>query len=167
MVVNTTLKVILEILFLILSNGNVQFLKKKLIWRSYIITKALPTIKQVEFINKKKFAKVALDENFKTFIIYMASFNLTLASRTHSDKTAWIPSLFTKKVKILEKYLDFANVFLEEKNLVLPKRIKFNEHVIYLEDGKHPLYRPIYSLGLVKLEILKTYIKTHLKIGFI
>ena len=26
---------------------------------------------------------------------------------------------------------------------------------------------PIYSLGLVELETLKTYIKTHLKIGFI
>ena len=36
-----------------------------------------------------------------------------------------------------------------------------------MEDGKQPPYRPIYSLGPVELEILKTYIKTHLKTGFI
>ena len=37
----------------------------------------------------------------------------------------------------------------------------------YLEDGKQPPYGPIYNLGPEQLEILKTYIKTHLKIGFI
>ena len=36
-----------------------------------------------------------------------------------------------------------------------------------LEDGKQLFYRLIYSLGLVELEILKTYIKVYLKTGFI
>ena len=68
---------------------------------------------------------------------------------------------------ILDKYSDFANVVLKKKALVLPEHIKFNEHVINLKDGKQPFYRPIYSLDLVELEILKTYIESHLKSEFI
>ena len=50
---------------------------------------------------------------------------------------------------------------------MLPERIDLNEHAIKLEGDKQPPYGPIYSLGLVKLETLKAYIKTHLKTGFI
>ena len=42
---------------------------KKLIWRSYTATKALPTTKQIKIIDEKEFAKMALDENVKAFII--------------------------------------------------------------------------------------------------
>ena len=42
-----------------------------------------------------------------------------------------------------------------------------NEHTIELEKGKQPLFGPIYSLWLVELKILKTYIKTILANGFI
>ena len=49
----------------------------------------------------------------------------------------------------------------------LPKNTGINKYTIELQDGKQPLYEPIYSQGLVELEILKTYIKTHLKTGFI
>ena len=40
-------------------------------------------------------------------------------------------------------------------------------HAIKLQDSKQPPYGPIYSLEPVELEILKTYIKIHLKTGFI
>ena len=49
----------------------------------------------------------------------------------------------------------------------LPENTSINTHAIKLEKGKKPLYRPIYSLELVKLKTLKTYIETHLKTGFI
>ena len=42
-----------------------------------------------------------------------------------------------------------------------------NEHAIELEEGKQPPFGPIYSLGPVELEILKTYIETNLANGFI
>ena len=42
-----------------------------------------------------------------------------------------------------------------------------NEHAIKLEEDKQPSFRPIYNLGLVELETLKTYIKTNLANGFI
>ena len=50
---------------------------------------------------------------------------------------------------------------------MLPERIKLNEHAINLENSKQPPYGPIHSLGPVELETLKTYIETHMKIGFI
>ena len=75
--------------------------------------------------------------------------------------------MLTKEVKILDKYADFANVFSEEKALILPERTQHNKHAINLENNKQPPYRPIYSLSSVEPEILKTYIKTHLKTGFI
>ena len=75
--------------------------------------------------------------------------------------------MLTEGVKIPDEYSDFANVFSEEKALVLPERTELNEHAINLEDGKQLPYGPIYSLSPVELEILKTYIETHLRTGFI
>ena len=42
-----------------------------------------------------------------------------------------------------------------------------NEHAIKLEEGKQPPFGPIYSLGTVELETLKTYIETNLANDFI
>ena len=49
----------------------------------------------------------------------------------------------------------------------LPENTGINKHAIKLQDGKQPPYGPIYSLGPMELETLKTYIETHLKTGFI
>ena len=95
----------------------------------------------------------------------MASLNLT--PRIYLNRAAQLVFLLTKEVRILDKYSDFADVFSEAKTLVLPERTKPNEHAIDLEDSKQPPYRPIYSLGPVEFETLKTYIETHLKTGFI
>ena len=106
-----------------------------------------------------------MDEKSETFVIYVASLNLTLG--IHSDRAAQIASLLAKEVRIPDKYSDFADVFLEKKALVLLERIELNEYAINLKDSKQPPYGPIYSLGPVELETLKTYIKTHFKTGFI
>ena len=57
------MKVILEMLFLTLRNANISFVKKKLTRRFYIIQEALPSTKKVELIEKKRFVKVALNQN--------------------------------------------------------------------------------------------------------
>ncbi len=49
----------------------------------------------------------------------------------------------------------------------LSENTGMNEYAIELIDGKQPPYGPIYALIPVELEILKAYIKTHLKTGFI
>ena len=158
-------EVVLSMPFLTLSNADVQFVEMEIIWRSYITAEALPTTKWVELINKKEFAKAALDEKSETFVVHVASLNLTPG--IHPDRAAQIASLLAEEVRIPDEYSDFADVFSEEKALVLPERTELNEHAIDLEDGKQPPYGPIYSLGPVELETLKTYIETHLKTGFI
>ena len=162
---NISMGIILSMPFLMLSNANVQFVDIKLSWGFYITTKALPTTKQIELINKKKFAKTILDENFETFVIYVASFNLAL--RISPNRAAQIASLLAKKVMISDKYLDFANIFLEEKTLVLPEHTKLSEYIISLDNSKQPSYGPIYSLFPIKLKTIKTYNETYLKTGFI
>ncbi len=49
----------------------------------------------------------------------------------------------------------------------LPENTGMNKHAIKLIEGKQPPYGPIYTLSLVELKTLKTYIKTHWKTGFI
>ena len=75
--------------------------------------------------------------------------------------------LVAKEVKISTKYSDFLDVFLEEKASILSEVTKLNQHVIKLQEGQQPSYGPIYSLSLVELKMLKTYIETNLANGFI
>ena len=58
-------------LFLKISNANILFGKKILIWRIYITNKTLPTTKQVQIIDKKDFIITILDADNKMFMIYM------------------------------------------------------------------------------------------------
>ena len=64
--------------------------------------------------------------------MHVASLDL----RIHLDKEAQIALLLTKEVKIPDEYSDFANVFSEEKALILSKRTEINEHAINLENNK-------------------------------
>ena len=75
--------------------------------------------------------------------------------------------MIVEEVKILAKYSDFSDVFLEKKASVLPELTEFNQHAIKLQDGQQPACGLIYSLSLVELEILKTYIKINLANSFI
>ena len=69
--------------------------------------------------------------------------------------------------KVLTEYADYADVFSFDLAMELSKNTGINKHVIKLQDGKQAPYRPIYSLGPMELETLKTYIKIHLKTRFI
>ncbi len=74
------MEVVLGISFLSFNNINVKFAElEKLTWRSYIAAKALPITNRVKIINKKKFAKAALNKNFETFVIYVAALEVLTA----------------------------------------------------------------------------------------
>ena len=90
---------------------------------------------------------------------------ITSKMTIYLERKAQISLLKAKEapVSIPAKYLDFTNVFSEEIAAVLSKHTKINTNAINLEEDKQPPYGPIYSLGLVELKTLKTYIKTHLK----
>ena len=65
------------------------------------------------------------------------------------------------------EYSDHSNIFSTENTAELSENTGINKHAIELEKGKQPPFEPIYSLGLVELKTLKTYIKTNLANGFI
>ena len=85
----------------------------------------------------------------------------------HLAKKTQIALLVAEKVKILTKYSDFLDVFLEEKALILSEVIELNQYAIELQEGQQTPHRLIYSLSLVERKTLKTYIKTNLANGFI
>ena len=69
--------------------------------------------------------------------------------------------------KVPSEYVDYTDVFFFNLAMKLVENTDINEHTIKLHDGKQLPYGPIYSLGPVELETLKSYIKTYLKTGFI
>ena len=73
----------------------------------------------------------------------------------------------SKKTRILIEYSDFSNIFFLDSASELLEYTRINDHPINLLDNKQSSYGLIYSLGLVELEILKTYIETNLANSFI
>lgn len=111
-----------------------------------------------------------LDEKTKIFVIYVATLKALLSGMTiHFLRKTWIAALKQNKAlaKISNKYSNFADIFLKEKILMLLKQTNFNKYAIELENDNQLLYKLIYSLSLIDLETLKTYIKMHMKTGFI
>lgn len=83
-----SLEIVLGMFFFIFSKADILFVEKKLILRFYSTIKAISTIKRVEMINKKKFAKTVLDGNFETFVIYVTSLNYSLNKQIKLNKHA-------------------------------------------------------------------------------
>ena len=55
--------------FLKISNINISFNEKTLMWKTFTTNKILFTTKHVQIINKKDIIIIALDANNKTFVI--------------------------------------------------------------------------------------------------
>ena len=165
---DTKFEMILGMLFLKINNADVSFGEKTFMWRTYTTNEALPTTEQVQIVNPKEFVIVALDVNSKTFVIHVATWEQE-EMPVHSEKQAQVGALLFDKAptKVLAEYFDYSNVFSAENAAELPENTGINEHAIELEEGKQPPFGPIYSLGPVELETLKTYIKTNLANGFI
>lgn len=80
---------------------------------------------------------------------------------------AQIVLLVAKNVIIPAKYLDYLNILSKKSAIELPNHFKINKYLIDVESDKQPFYGSIYSLKLIELKILKTYIKINLVNGFI
>lgn len=62
--------------FLSFNNINIQFGTERLIWRLYIIAKALPTTRRVKLIDKMRFARTALNKNSETFVVHITALDV-------------------------------------------------------------------------------------------
>ena len=172
LVADTKFEVILRMPFLKINNADVSFGEGTLMWKIYITNKALPTTEQVQIINKKDFVIAALDGNSKTFVVHVAireREKMPMYSKRQAQIKAQVGALLFNKAptKVSTEYSNYSNLFSAEYVAGLQENTRINKHVIKLEEGKQPPFEPIYSLGPVELEILKTYIKIKLANGYI
>lgn len=125
------------------------------------------TTKQIELIEKKEFITIAFDLSDDTFIVHVIL--IASSNPIYPSHQAQITSLKVNKVltAILSKYANFVDNFSPDLVIELPKYTEIKDYTIELVDNTQPFYNPIYSLGLVKLETLETYIKTNLANNFI
>ena len=117
---DTTMEVVLRMPFLTLSNADIQFAKKELTQRIYTTKDALPTTQRVELIDKKEFAKAALDENIEAFVIHVSSLSLGSKMTIHPAREDQIALLLAEKVIVPAEYSDFADIFSKESAEMLP-----------------------------------------------
>lgn len=79
LLINISIEVILEMLFLSLSNANIELIKlKKITWRSYNIVEVLYITSKIELISKNKFARAILDKNSGTFMVHITTLKAML-----------------------------------------------------------------------------------------
>ena len=167
MLANIGLEVVLGMSFLTLSKANIWFKERELVWRTYMAAEVLPMTRRVEIIDKKEFATTALNADNETFVVHVAALAEPTTMPIYSSYQAQVAVLMSEETRILAEYFDFFNVFFSDSAVKLREHTRINDHPIDLLDDKQPPYGLIYSLGLVKLETLKTYIKANLASGFI
>ena len=70
MLVDTGIKGVLEMFFLIFSNADIRFAEKELVWRSSTTKKScfLATTRRIKLIDRRKFA-AALDGNKENVVV--------------------------------------------------------------------------------------------------
>ena len=125
----TNMEMVLGMSFIALSNANIQFTEKELIWRSYTAAEALPTTKRVELIDKKDFAKAELDKASKTFVMHVTALETLLAMiAIYSSWKAQISALIQDKAptKVPPKYIHYAEIFSFDLAMELPKNTGIN-----------------------------------------
>ncbi len=135
--------------FLALSNADFQFGVEELTWRSYTAAEALPTTNWVELIDKREFAKAALDGNSKTFVVHVATLEISTTMPIHPsrasqlwDDPAQVAALQWDKIptEIPAEYSDYSNVFSSDLAIELPENTGMNKHAIKLIEGKQLPY---------------------------
>ena len=115
-----------------------------------------------------------MDADSEIFVVHVA-IKKQEKMPVHSEKQAQIQDKAQVKALLFDKaptevpaeYSNYSNVFLVENVAELPENTGMNKYAIELKEGKQPSFGPIYSLGPVEWETLKTYIETNLANGFI
>ena len=74
---------------------------------------------------------------------------------------------YLSKFLILIKYFNYSNIFLVKNIAKFLKYIKIMNFIIKLKKSNQLFFDPIYSLKLLKLKILKIYIKINFINNFI
>ena len=95
-------------------------------------------------MGKKEFAAAALDPEYETYVVHVASLSSTpLASlestplNVHPSRRPQISGLIAKEAptKVPAEYSDFADIFFPDLASELPKHTGINDYAIELVEG--------------------------------
>ena len=91
---NTSIEIVLKMPFFSFNNVDIKFAElERLIWRTYTAAEALPTTNWVKLIDKRTFAKMALDKNSETFVMYVAALKMPTAMFIHFSRISQVQGL--------------------------------------------------------------------------
>lgn len=141
MLADTSMKVILVISFLYFSNIDMKFAKlRKLTWWSYNTIEVLFTTYIVKLINTREFAKVVLNKNSKTYILYITALKTikTVDITIYLLLATWIAVLQLDNISTKPSAIDtnYVNVFSFNRVIKLLKNIDSNKYIIKLVEEK-------------------------------
>lgn len=137
--VDTIMEVVLRIVFLSLSNANLELDATKLTQKFYITVAALVIATTVKCLNQYQFVESEVDGNSNCFVIYVTVLK-TLES-VMSTYRLWAPllaSLQQEKAlsKVPKKYIEYIDVFSPNLLIQLPEYIRTHKYAIKLVEGK-------------------------------
>ncbi len=125
-------------LFLTMSNVNIDFQVQDLQWRFYITRDILLNTRKVELIGKKEFITAALDPEYEIFVVHVATLIVDSNDKVHLSKKAQIAHLKADetRTKVFSEYIDFTNIFSLKLVAKLSKYMRINDHAIELVDDR-------------------------------
>lgn len=106
-----------------------------------------------------------MDLGKDVFIMHIAYLEAKMS--IYLAQKAQIVLLLVEKNIVLAEYLNYAAVFLKKSVAKLSKQTYINKYLIDPKPSNQLLYKPNYSLKLVKVETFKIYIEIILANTFI
>lgn len=164
---NTNIEIVVVMSFLIFKSEDISFEKWKLVLKIYKTEETLLTTKKVDMIEKEKFAAAVFEKNNEAFVVNIAAITKLTITSIYLFYQAQVVLLTSEEAKIPEGYSNFPDTSFPNSTSELIEYISINNHFINLLNNKQAFYKCIQSLKLIKLQILKTCIKTNLASNFI
>jgi transposase InsO family protein len=112
--------------------------------------------------------EIKLPKDYKDFedVFSEAQTGAVTVYQKGSSTTLTLNGAQVEEIKLPKDYKDFEDVFSEAQAGVLAPH-RDHDHAIELEAGKRPPQRPLYSLSIKEMEVLREYVQKALEKGWI
>ena len=154
---------VLELSFLIYANSNHEYDMRKFLWRKmrHITAHWVFTVSE-----KKALKNILHMNNLSITEHFIESVNLMINIKIRLS-LLWYNKEYNNVYDILSpKYHDFTDIFQVTEKQSLSERDS-HDHVIDLKLRQQPLFRKLYSMFSVKLNVLKIYLDDAIKADII
>ena len=160
---NASAPFVLRLLFLIHANSNHEYNTGKFLWRKvrHITAHWVFTVsKRKALKNILHMNNLSITEHFIESVNLMTDMKIRLSSLQYNKEYNNVYNI------LLSEYHDFADIFQMTEKQSLSVRDS-HDHVIDLKLRQQPLFRKLYSMFSVKLNVLKVYLDDVMKADII